>query len=303
MKRLILIALLVTTLASGRALAGYSVGGSFLAPGYGARAWAMAGAATAVGSNESAVYWNPALLSLLPENRVGASVSSIVPGTDSRQAYLAWGQVLKRVEAHDGYKYARHAAGLIFGNTSLELSDGQKYTENTVRLAYAWSPRIFLSFGVGFAGLVSTSDVSGFHSNGTAIDFGVRTTLLPRIVAAFVARNALSNVEFDDGVTYSLPRSYTLALAVLLGQNIVVEGDVVGTHGAISDLKLGGEYSLRDRLWLRGGVAARTSGESRLVPHGGFGVRLSRLYLDYNADLDSDSSFDTTHRVSLAVGF
>ncbi len=55
------------------ALAGYSRGGGFTDPGYGARAWGMGGAAVAVGSDEGATFWNPALLSLIERGRLGFS--------------------------------------------------------------------------------------------------------------------------------------------------------------------------------------------------------------------------------------
>ncbi len=283
--------------------AGFSSGGSFSAPGYGARAWGLGGAVVAFGSDESASYWNPALLSLLDRDRVGLSYIDLVPGADAQQSYVAYARVLKPgpVEA-PGLEFARHAAGVIYGNLSLELSNGQTHTENTIRLAYAFAPQHFVSVGVAFTALFSSSDVVNFGSSGTTLDAGFRMSLLTNVTVAAVIRNAFSQITFDDDLSFQLPRFLTLGAAYNDGGDLTVEGDLITAFGGLSRLVIGGEYMLfSDVLSLRGGLAAVTGGSNRGVLHVGLGVHVRRLQLDYNANLDEEDAFDDTHRFALGI--
>ncbi len=292
-------------LTAGSVLAGgFAAGGSFSAPGYGARAWGMGGAAIAFGSDESSSFWNPALLALLDRDRVGVSYIDLVPGTDAQQSYLAYGRIIKEGPAEaPGLEFAQHAAGIIYGNLSLELSDGQTHTENTVRLAYAYAPQHFVSVGVAFSVLFSSSDVANFGSSGTSLDAGMRMAFLDDVTVAAVIRNAFSQISFDDNLSFQLPRFFTLGVAYDATDALTVEGDVVTGFGGMSRLVAGGEYMLfSDVLALRAGLAAITAGETRSVLHFGLGARLGRLRLDYNANLDDEDAFGDTHRFALGIG-
>ncbi|MFQ5511475.1 MAG: hypothetical protein ACE5EO_06455 [Candidatus Krumholzibacteriia bacterium] len=302
--RMHVLALVLLVFGQSPARAGFGAGGSFSAPGYGARAWGMAGAAVAVGADESASFWNPALLALLDRDRLGLSYIDLVPGTDARQSYVAYARILKPGTVEEpGLEFARHAAGLVYGNLSLELSDGRTHTENTVRLAYAFAPQHFVSVGVAFSVLFSSSDVTQFGSLGTALDAGFRIALLENVTAAAVIRSAFSEISFDDGISFQLPRFFTLGVAYTGYRGLTLEGDVVTGFGGVSRTVIGGEYGLfSDVLSLRGGLAAIQAGRSRSVPHFGLGVRIGRLRLDYNANLDDEDAFGDTHRFALGVG-
>jgi len=72
--------------------AGYSQGGAFKSSSYGARAWGMGGAGVASVCDEGAVYWNPAMMAMLPSNSIGLSYVNLVEGTTARQSQLAYDQ-------------------------------------------------------------------------------------------------------------------------------------------------------------------------------------------------------------------
>ncbi len=287
------------------AFAGYSSGGGFSAPGYGARAWGMGGAAVAFGSDEAATYWNPALLSLLGSHRIGLSYVDLVPGADARNSFLAYAGPLKKGDVDaPGLDFAAHAMGVLYGNLMLELSDGQKYTENSLLLAYSYSPEYFVSFGVGMDLLFSSSDVGGFDAKGTAFTAGLRLALSRRISVGFVARNIFSRLLFDSGGDDELGRSFTLGAAYTIMHGVVVEGDLVGAFGGLARAVAGCEGKFfSDVLAVRGGISSVTAGENRVLPHLGLGVLVRNVQLDYNANFDSGEAFGTTHRFSLAVDF
>jgi hypothetical protein len=287
----------------GNAVAGYSKGGNFSAPGYGARAWGMGGAAVAGGADEGAAYWNPALLSRLPAARLGFSYVNLVPGGDAQLSYLAYARVLREGPADDvGLEYALHAAGLIYQNLSLDLSDGQGYSEHALRLAYALSPDFFLSFGIGLNLLVARSDLSSFDAMGTSVDAGLRVMMLENLSLGFVARNVASRIMFDDSGDQGLQRSFTVALSTDVKDVLRLEADAVAAFGGLARFVLGGELTVFSNvLAVRGAVSVITAGENRTLPHLGIGIHVNRLSVDYNANFDEDTAFENTHRFSLGV--
>jgi hypothetical protein len=286
------------------AAAGYSRGGGFNPPGYGARAWGMGGAVVASGADEGAVYWNPALLSLVKKGRIGLSYVNLVPGTEARHSYLAYARAVESgVLDGPGLEYAEHAVGLLYGNLMLELSDGRKYTENSLCLAYAYSPEYFVSLGASMSVLLSSGDVGEFDAKGTTLTVGVRVVLLENLTLGVVGRHLFSRVMFDSGEDYNFDRAFTLGAAFEPLDHATIEADFVVAWGGIARVVLGGEGRLfSDVLALRGGVSSVTAGESRTIPHAGIGIRVRRVDLDYNANFDASDAFGDTHRFSLAVG-
>jgi hypothetical protein len=263
----------------------------------------MAGAAVATAGGEEAVFWNPAMLSCLEENRLGVSYVNLVPGAKAYHSHLAYARVLKRTGEGDiGSPLAQHAVGFLYGNLRLDMIDGNAYSENTFRFAYCFTPDYFISFGAAFNLLVSTSDRKDFGSTGTSVDAGMRLGLSRNWTFAFVARNAASRLSYEDGMDLSLTRSYTCALAGDLVPYVDVEADVVFAHGGVSRYIIGAEgWVFSDALALRGGLSSMQSGESRLIPHLGLGFKFNRFTINYNANLDSNKAFEDTHRFSLSA--
>ncbi len=295
--------LLVNLFVCRPAYGDYSKGGPFASPGYGARAWGMGGAAIATSGGEEAVYWNPAMLSYLRENRIGASYINLVPGAKAYHSHLVFAMALERTDTVDiGRTIASHAVGILVGNLRLELSDDSGYSENTFRFAYAYTPDYFVSFGAAFNALVMTSDFSSFGGTGTSVDAGMRLHLLQNWTFGFVARNAFSRLSYNDGANFSLLRSFALALATNKIPSVEAEVDIVLAHGGISRYIIGAEATLfSGMLALRGGISSLHSGENRTIPHLGLGFKFLRFRLNYNANLDSENAFADTHRFSLSA--
>lgn len=301
--RILILLTVLSSLSAPPVSAGYSRGGNFTAPGYGARAWGMGGAAVAVGSDEGSTYWNPSLLALLGRARLGFAYVDLVPGADAQQSYIGYARGLKSAPADDpDLTYSTHSIGLLYGNLSLELSDGQSYSENTLLLGYAYSPDYFWSVGASLGLLVATGDLGQFEAKGTAFSVGLRVALLENLTFGAVGRNLFSQIMFDSGENYALQRSLTLGFAYRPWQMLVLETDFVGAYGGVARLVLGGEAELfSDILSLRGGISAVTTGENRAIPHLGVGIGINRVHIDYNANFDTIEAFDDTHRFSLAI--
>jgi hypothetical protein len=284
------------------ALAGYSRGGAFKTPGYGARAWGMAGAAAATVDDEGAVYWNPAMMALAGSKTVGAAYINLVPGATARQSQLAYVHLMRETDYDsDARKVARHAVGALYTNLRLDV-EGESYDENTLRLAYAFTPDYFISFAAAGEVFASRSDVKGFGAKGTSVDLAFRLMLTEHFTVGIVARSAFSRYSYNDGADYQREREFALGIARRSAGYVTVEGDVVWAHGDVSRWVLGAETAyLFDLLALRAGIAAITTGESRGVPYFGFGARFRRLTLHYSAGVDDESAFADTHRFTLSV--
>jgi hypothetical protein len=305
MRRLAIISLTLLVCAAASADADYSKGGAFRHPGYGARAWGMGGAAVATVDDESAVSWNPAMLSLLGSNQAGASYVNLVSGVTARQSQVVYAHVLERGAPDDeGQTSARHVVGVMYTNLHLEIAGGESYNENLMRVAYALSPDYFVSFAIAGDFLLSGSDVQGFDAVGSSVDFAARLMLTENVTVGAVARHAFSRYSYDDGLDYSLDRAFVLGASYSSIPYATLEADIVYDHGDVARTIGGLETDyLFDVIALRGGIASVDSGESRTVPHFGFGLRApgGRFIVHYNANLDDEKAFEDTHRFSLSV--
>lgn len=283
------------------AASGFSKGGAFRHPGYGARAWGMGGAGTALVDDEGAVYWNPAMLGHLQRNTIGASYINLVPGTTARQSQLAYAHVLAS-EADEEGVVAVHALGVQVTNLRLELPNDDDYDENMFRFAYAYSPDRFMTMGFAWELFFSKADANNFDANGTSVDVAVRLQMLEDLTVAIVARNVFSRYSYSDGGDFKRTRAVTVGAATTALPHVAWEGDVVWDHGEIARLIFGGESEyILDHLAIRGGIALWRIGEDRAVPYLGFGVGVDRLRIHYNANLDDENAFEDTHRFSLSV--
>jgi hypothetical protein len=278
MRRLAIISLTLLVCAAASADADYSKGGAFRHPGYGARAWGMGGAAVATVDDESAVSWNPAMLSLLGSNQAGASYVNLVSGVTARQSQVVYAHVLERGAPDDeGQTSARHVVGVMYTNLHLEIAGDF---------------------------LLSGSDVQGFDAVGSSVDFAARLMLTENVTVGAVARHAFSRYSYDDGLDYSLDRAFVLGASYSSIPYATLEADIVYDHGDVARTIGGLETDyLFDVIALRGGIASVDSGESRTVPHFGFGLRApgGRFIVHYNANLDDEKAFEDTHRFSLSV--
>jgi len=279
-----------------------SQGGAFHLPAYGARGWGMAGAFMVRVDDESAVAWNPAGLGTAPR-ALGASYLQLVEGVSAGQSQLVFTMPISRVR-NDGTGSARHAAGVMLTNLSADIVGGETYSENYLRLAYAFTPEPLVSFGLAFAGFASTSGVEGFDAWGTSFDITGKLSLSQTWSVALVARDVFSRYSYDDGTDYDLEPQFILGLAWLGDRRFAVEGDVVRSYGGWSRAALGVETEyFFSYVALRGGLAWLNTGESRTVPAFGVSVRAfaDRLTLHYGANVDEEDALGVTNRVSLAV--
>ena len=292
-------AMVVFALGSApRVRAESSQGGAFQLPFYGARGWGMAGAFVARVDDESSIDWNAAGLGHASRT-AGASYFQLVEGISVGQSQLVYTMPLGTTRHETGV--ARHAAGAMYTNLSTDVAGGESYSENHVRLAYAFTPEPLVSFGIAASGFMSRSGVPGFDAWGTSFDISGTLSLSRAWSLAAVARDAFSRYSYDDARDYEKEPQYMTGLS-WQGSHVAAEVDVVRSYGAWTRVSAGAETEyFFSHVALRGGVAFLSGGESRSIPSFGVSVRANRLDVHYGASFDEEEALGNTHRISLAV--
>lgn len=275
-----------------------ATGLAFLKLGVGARASAMGEAYTAISSDATATYWNPAGLMALKGGQIavthtewledvsndflalafplfggafGVSVySSNVDGIERR--VIPSEKPISTVDAND------IAAGLTYSRSLSERVD----VGITAKYLYE---KIF------------TESVAGY-----AFDFGVslRPFDTPLRVAAVVqnlgSMGTLAEDSIDLPTTVRIGTSYSIAIEQLGGALVLAADGVKVTKNDFRG-SFGAELNLRSHLAFRLGYQ---TGFDEKTMAGGFGLNFSRYYLDYGyAPFDSD--LGDTHRFSFGL--
>jgi hypothetical protein len=293
---LVMAACLVPALAFAQS-APASTGGAFIVPGYGARAWGMAGAVSAVVDDESAADWNPSRIGLSPRS-VSLSYVNLVPGVTAPLSQAAFVTPLGPLK--DGAVH--HSLGVIVTDFSPSIESAD-YSENTLRVAYAITPEPFISFGIAGQLLHSSSDLPGFGAWGSSFDFGGRLSLSENWEVAAVAKDLFSRYNFDDGYDARRESRVVVGVASRSLPMMVLSADAVRQYATWSNILFGAESDyLFDHVALRAGIALRRAGESRTSYAFGASARVSRLVLHYAANIDDETALGTTHQVTVAFG-
>jgi hypothetical protein len=152
----------------------------------------------------------------------------------------------------------------MFTNLSADVGAGQTYSENYLRLAYAYSPQPLITFAFGGQGFVSRSGVTNFDAWGTAVDLAVRLSITAQWSLAIVGRDVFSRYSYDDGSDYKKEAQYVVGLARRDIYGVDLETDVVYVHEGWHRALFGAETPyLFGHVALRGGLAVLSAGEKR----------------------------------------
>ncbi|MBI5243128.1 MAG: PorV/PorQ family protein [Elusimicrobia bacterium] len=189
-------------------------GAPFLKLGAGARAGAMAEAFSAVADDASALYYNPAGLTLLRRPELAGAHTQHFQGISYEYAGFVYPLKSKQ-------EYSRHALGL--GIYNLSVGDMERRTGDTLEaegsfgagdyaynLSYAY--RVDETLGVGATGKIIHQTLDTYSSMAYALDAGVhyspRPTAKRPVTFALVLKNAGTRPSFA-GVSDPLPLAVT----------------------------------------------------------------------------------------------
>jgi hypothetical protein len=324
MKRNGLLAGLLLIGLAPEAFAFAKYGGEFLATGIGARALGMGGAFVSVADDATAGYWNPAGMIFVERREIvfmhserfgdlvnydaGSFVQQLGTANENRAAF--------------GFSFVRTGIDDI-GYTELDSTTLRPYVSRWVSNA-EWG--FFFSYGrlwkswaaVGGSAKILRKSIGDDSALGIGFDVGTLLRPWRRLSVGINVQDAtttflawkketetiLPTVKFGVSYPFHVPSiGGRLTLAADLDARF--EGRKYATAywlgDASADLRLGLEYSFRERLALR--LGQERSGENAFAAGAGFRIPFggNALSLDYafltNADLDD------THRVSGSFAF
>ena len=270
-------------------------------PRYGARAWGMEGAVIARIDDESAVDWNPAGIA---EAVRGAGVSAVelVPGAFLTQAQAAYVMPLGHTRNLET-GVSRHAVGALYTNLSADVGAGETYSENHLRLAYAYSPQPVITFALSGRLAFARTGLENFDAWGSSVDMAVKARLTQAWSVAVIGRDLFSRYTFEDAHDDHMDHEYVVGVAHHMPGAVDLEANFAYVHDGWLRTTVGAETPyLFGRVALRSGIAILSTGDGR--ERFGFGVSvraLDQLIVHYAATIDDEDAFGTTHRFSLGV--
>jgi outer membrane protein OmpA-like peptidoglycan-associated protein len=296
LRRAIIMGVLAILASQGPANAGlYEKGG---ANGLGARAMGMAGAYTALATDETAVWWNPAGLGELTKPRLGTSLGSLYDG-QLRSINLSAAMPLPKGSAaginwtHDAY---------------LESADIQ-----TDALALAGSLPLSqdkrLRLGAGIKILFGSIPKIEQVYSGVGLDLGLRYSILfseeQKLDLAIKIQDLDTRIEWSNGVSEQVPQSIALGSAYHFDRFTVAVMDLEMVHSGQDEgkevriLRMGMERWFRDIIGLRAGYILDSDHASTFSL--GAGIKVSGWEVQY-ALLGEVANLGISHRLTLSYG-
>ena len=294
----------------GNTAAASSFAGEFLSLGAGARALALGSAYVAIVDDPTAVYWNPAGLTRLPQRQLHLTHAERFAGMINHDfAAIALpgkrlhgvGLALLRVGVNDIHFTELTDPGRPLSQTNRPYIAS---TETSADYAFYLSlaHRLRTSFSLGASVKVIYRQVASLNAYGLGLDLGLTYQLRPGLSLAASIRDITStpiiwNTDANDRINPSILLGATYQLTVAGGRaTVALASRAGGGIGADSGtpVNTGIEYSYRS-LALRGGLEEdRQSLGLGLQPY-------QRITLDF-AYLQHDQ-LESTYQISANVSF
>ena len=254
----------------------------------------MGSGATAIASNASAVYYNPAGLSMLEYQEFTLQYTSLALGT--QYDYGAW--VYPISEKHGiGIGYMRIATGDIVKRTDFQDIGTFNFAESQLLISYG-QRFTWLSTGVTLKIVNQSMDqLSGY---GVGVGAGVVAKLGGPWRLGGIVRDLMpARIRLHD-LSQKVPQTYAAGLAVDCWQltpqtKLTMACDVEGSDGRSAKVHTGVEALFSDAYAVRAGYD-----RDNLTVGGG--VRVGRLRADYALKFQSDLSDQHTFSLSFLIG-
>ena len=271
---------------------------AFLTIDVDARAAALAGAYTALTSDASAAYWNPAGLALAKEKNFNGMYNDMFAG-------IAHGFVAAQISSGE------HAMALSFNYQNvpgIEIREGSTDLPagvvNTFSLAAAFSyATTYDEWHVGGSLKYLFEKLYLASAPGWAIDLGVlKKNFLGSVDFGLAIQNLGKMSKMDHQATklpLMISTGLTYRIPSFFDDDLLVSSDIQWVRDQKIYMKLGVQYYLTEYFVLRSGIR---NGNEDLLWAGGFGIHYNAFRLDYAyAPLEFD--LGSNNRFSLGINF
>jgi hypothetical protein len=262
-------------------------GANFLKIGVGAKATAMGGAFTALASDGTSLYWNPAGLTQLEEREFSATYNSWFEGIS--QGYL--GLIFPSSKGTMGFGANYVDMGKLEGR-DVEGNPTGDFTASDTHIFFGYARKLKKSsWGLTLGWLQDV--IKNDKKNTFLANIGFLYPVSDRFTLGVVAQNVGARLGSDPlPLTFKIgaaSKSKTLTLAI----------DVVKPQDNEIYYCLGAEWWLRNTLALR--IGYKTNQDIGEGITAGIGYRFERIWLDYAYIPYGD--LGDTHRISLGMRF
>ncbi len=275
-----------------------------------ARALGLAGAMTAVGGDDAAVFWNPAQLAAAPRRAAGLSVQNYLESTTlgalSAAARVGPGTLGIGVQMLSFGSVREVVPDPAFGGERGEET-GASVSASDLALSVGYAAR-WRGVRVGGAAKLVRQDVAGEAGNAFAGDLGAALDLLGgRLTLAAAAQHLGPELEVA-GSSAPLPTVLRAGASGTLGRGpltLLLAADVAQTRDFDPRVAAGAEVTWaatpRVALVARGGLAQAANGSDARGATFGGSVALGRLSVDYGYQ-GFDALGSASHRVGVRYG-
>jgi tetratricopeptide (TPR) repeat protein len=261
--------------------------------GGGGRALGMGGANAALANDATAIFWNSAALTAMPERAVSFMHLSLPEGSNYEFAALGWPTVDYGTIA---------AAAFLITTDKIQRRDNTgkllgEFTANQQMYMIGYGKSINRYVSLGLALKLFGHNIGDYSAFGAGGDLGLKLTVTDDIMLALNAQNIIAPKLTLDSDEETLPTNYKagigLTLPISSGRyRASVEIDMDKSEEIDPVLHVGGELALFDSYFLRGGYDVDQVSL-------GAGVRYRMVAIGY--DYRTDDYFSAQHRLSLDI--
>ncbi|GAB4314768.1 MAG: hypothetical protein Kow0074_01960 [Candidatus Zixiibacteriota bacterium] len=297
--RMAMIAVSACTLSVVSAQASWNAG-NYLKLGVGARPLGMGNAFVAVADDATAIYWNPAAMTISDKTRVFVSYADrFGAGVQDQNAGIAFHW---RDELYIGFGFIRSHIGDIKYSPERRTSSERPTVNGTfedaeVALVASGAMRFSDLLSLGVTVKYLTHELAGKTADGIGFDFGAMLTLTDRLILGANTQNInRPRINWKNETSHfdRIPANIKLGASyAIVPDRLRVSTDFnVPDHDDLL-LNIGGEYTPVSNLSLRGGFNGEDLGTGASI--GWQDVQMDYAY--YIHDIGD------THRITLLYKF
>jgi len=267
--------------------------GTYLHMGVGSRALGMGKAYTALATDASAIYWNPAALANQNPYQVYFMHSALFYGTNFD--YLAGSLPTRKVGSF--------GLGMLFLNSGdfdqrNELNQELgSFGVSDLALLFSWSKEIYKGLSAGINYKLVNQRMLDYSGTGHGLDLGLRKRLFDRVDAGLMFMNLISPQMKLAYESQSFPMQVRLGASMrFLDDKLVLSADVAKIVGwEYAAFNIGTEYRVLDNIAVRAGL---NNGRVTM----GLGFAMNQIGVDYGNKSVSEFGFTQNFAVKYAFG-
>jgi len=266
--------------------------GCYLHMGVGAKALGMGKAYTALASDPTAIYWNPAGLATQDPYQIYVMHSMLY--IDTHFDYVGASAPTQRFGSFGLGVLSLSSGG--FDQRSVLNEELGTFSMMDLAFLFNWSKEVYPGLSVGLNYKLVTQRMLEFSGLGHGLDLGLKTRLLNRLDVGLTLMNVLRPQVKLAHETQSYPSQFRLGVASsFLGDKLTLSADVAKIIGwETTRINVGCEYRLLNHIAIHAGVH-----QGRFTVGSGFSF--NHYGFDYSNS--SVSELGMNHRFAVRYAF